>query len=238
MSGLQGILNQGQERALQGQREANAIAVHNNTIANNIADGDFNAAREALNRQGNALRKVVQMNIEDVNNQVKTNLSISEDKNAAMSAAVEAKLEVAVAKSKARYEQNVALMNNEVELQKILDARAAAVNASVEEILKSDPTVMALRAKQAELAGSENENELRKIKEELERLRRATIEVLASRYDTFANMYADTVTLAERIMQVRAGNTMVSSTRSEVNSSDIVDRTRLDAPFVPTVPDP
>ena len=153
-----------------------------------------------------------------------------------MSAAVEAKLEVAAAKSKARYEQNVALMNNEVELQKLLDARAATINASVEEILKSDPTVLTLRAKQAELAAAQNEPELRKINEQLERLRRATIEVLVSRYDTFADMYAETADLAERIMQVRAGNTMVSSTRSELNPNDIVDRTRLD--YQPSVPNP
>ncbi len=236
VSGLQGILNRSEERALQGQQEENAVRALNFQADNAIEDGNFNAAREAYNRQGSALRKVVQMNIDDVNNQVKTNLSISEDQNSAMRDALEAKLEVAKAKSKARYEQNIALMNSEQELQKILDARVAAVNASVEEILKSDPTVMALRAKQAELAGSENENELRKIKEELERLRRATIEVLASRYDTFANMYADTVTLAERIMQVRAGNTMVSSTRSELNPNEIVDRTRLD--YQPSVPNP
>ena len=233
---MQGILNRSEERALQGQQEENAVRALNFQADNAIEDGNFNAAREAYNRQGSALRKVVQMNIDDVNNQVKTNLSISEDQNSAMRDALEAKLEVAKAKSKARYEQNIALMNSEQELQKILDARVAAVNASVEEILKSDPTVMALRAKQAELAGSENENELRKIKEELERLRRATIEVLASRYDTFANMYADTVTLAERIMQVRAGNTMVSSTRSELNPNEIVDRTRLD--YQPSVPNP
>ena len=221
MSGLQGILNQGQERALQGQREENDVRALNFQAENAIAEGNFNAAREAINRQGSALRKIVEMNIDDVNNQVKRNISISEDQNSAMSDALEAKLEVAKAKSKARYEQNVALMNNEVELQKILDARAETVNASVEEVLKNDPTVMVLRAKQAELAAAENEPELRKINEQLERLRRATIEVLVSRYDTFAGMYAETAYLAERIMQVRAGNTMVSSTRSDVNPSNV-----------------
>ena len=221
MSGLQGILNQGQERALQGQREENDVRALNFQAENAIAEGNFNAAREAINRQGSALRKIVEMNIDDVNNQVKRNISISEDKNSAMSDALEAKLEVAKAKSKARYEQNVALMNNEVELQKILDARAETVNASVEEVLKNDPTVMMLRAKQAQLAAAENEPELRKINEQLERLRRATIEVLVSRYDTFAGMYAETAYLAERIMQVRAGNTMVSSTRSDVNPSNV-----------------
>lgn len=236
MSGLQGILNQGQERALQGQREENDVRALNFQAENAIADGNFNAAREAINRQGSALRKIVEMNIDDVNNQVKRNISISEDQNSAMSDALEAKLEVAKAKSKERLEMNQTLFNSEVELQKLADARAKVVTEAVSEAMNSNSLAMALQAKLNDLAGSENEPEFIETKRQLDAIKRATVESLAGIYTSFADAYTDMITLNERIQQIRAANSAVASTRSELNPSDIVDRTRLD--YQPSVPNP
>ncbi len=135
MSGLQGLLNQAQERALQGQREQNAVNSLNKQYEQDVAKGDFNAARESLNRQGNALREIVKVNVDDVNNQVNRNLSISEDENKALAVEVETALEIAKAKSEERLELNKELFNNEVELVKLAEARATTVAESVTEAM-------------------------------------------------------------------------------------------------------
>lgn len=236
MSGLQGILNQGQERALQGQREENDVLALNFQAENALADGNFNAAREAYNRQGSALRKIVEMNIDDVNNQVKRNISISEDQNSAMSDALEAKLEVAKAKSKERLEMNQTLFNSEVELQKLADARAKTVAEAVSEAMNNNPLVMPLQAKLNDLAGSENEPEFIETKRQLDAIKRATVESLAGIYTSFTDAYTDMITLNERIQQIRAANSAAASTRSELNPNDVDMETLSD--FQPSVPDP
>jgi hypothetical protein len=236
MTGLQGLLNQAQERALQGQSEQNAINRLIKQYEQDVAKGDFNAAREALNRQGNALRKIVEMNIEDINNQVNRSLSISEDENRSRKAAVEAKLEVAKAKSKERLELSKELFNNEVELQKLADARAKTVTEAISEAMNNNPLVMQLQAKLNDLAGSENEVEFRETEAQLKAIERATIAQLAGIYTSFADAYTDMITLNERIQQIRAANSAAASTRSEVNPNDVDMETLSD--FQPPVPNP
>tara|TARA_X000001388_G_scaffold77043_1_gene76215 strand:+ start:503 stop:2737 length:2235 start_codon:yes stop_codon:yes gene_type:complete len=221
MSGLQGLLNQAQERALQGQREQNAINSLNKQFEQDVAKGDFNAAREALNRQSNALREVVKMNVNDVNNQVNRNLSISEDENKALAVEVETALEVAKAKSEERLELNKELFNNEVELMKLAEARAATVAESVTEAMNKNPLAMQLQAKLRSLAGSENEVEFRETEAQLEAIERATIARLATILTGFADAYTDMITLNKRIQQIRAANTALSSTTSRLNPEDV-----------------
>ena len=221
MSGLQGLLNQAQERALQGQREQNEVNRLNQTFEQDIAKGDFNAAREALNRQGNALREVVKMNVDDVNNQVNRNISISEDENKALAAEVETALEIAKAKSEERLELNKELFNNEVELMKLAEARATTVTELVSETMNKNPLVMQLQAKLRSLAGSENEVEFRETEAQLEAIERATIAQLSGILTGFADAYTDVITLNKRIQQIRAANTALSSTTSRLNPEDV-----------------
>ena len=186
-----------------------------------VATGNFNAAREALSRQGAALREIVAANSDAVNNQVKINISASEDENKSRAAAVEQKLEVAKGKSEERLKLNEKLFTSEVELQKLADARAKTVTTMITEAMQSDPQAIALQQKLRQLSRAENPVEYDRINAELNRIKRVTIETLTSMYSAFADNYADMITLNQRIQQIRAGNTAVQSMPRRLDPNDV-----------------
>ncbi len=211
IAGARGLLTDQENRALQQQKLQNEVNVLNKTYEQEVAQGNYNAAREALIRQGQALREVVGVNADDVNNQVKVNISTSEDENSSRKAAVENALEVAKAKSKERLELNQELFRNEIELMKLAEARAETVTSLVTEYLSRNPLAMELQNKLRKLAGSENSVEYRETEEALKKIEVATMEELARRLVGFADAYGDMITLSERIQQLRAQNTAVAS---------------------------
>lgn len=221
ISGLQGILNASETRALQAQREQNEINRLNKSYEQDVAQGNYNAAREALIRQGAALREVVGINSDDVNNQVKVAISVSEDENRARQTEVETALEIAKEKSEERLELNKELFNNEIELMKLAEARAETVTAAVSEALSRNPLAMQLQNELRALAGSENTVEYKEIEAQLKAIERATIEQLAGIFTSFADAYTDMITLNQRIQQLRAQNTAVSSTPSRLNPNEV-----------------
>lgn len=221
IAGARGLLTDQENRAAQQQRIQNEINVLNKKYEQDVASGDFNAAREALIRQGQAAREVVGVNADDVNNQVKVNVSVAEDENRARKAEVESKLEVAKKRSDERLELNKELFNNEIELMKLAEARAETVTTLVSDYLSKNPMAMELQNRLRQLAGSENSVEYRETAEALKRLERATMEELARRFTTFADAYTDMITLNQRIQQLRAQNTAVSSTPSRLNPNEV-----------------
>jgi len=235
MGGLQSMLDASQERALQGQNVQNQVNVANKQYEISVAEGNFDAAREALDRQGNMLRKVVQINLDDVNNQVKRNISISEDQNKALSEEVEAKLETAKAKSEERLKINEKLFNSEVELQKLADKRAETITTLVADTMNNDIQAMELKSKLQKLSRSENRVEYDRIEGQLKKIEMATIRTLSNMYTGFADAYADMVTLNQRIQQIRAGNTALQSTPSRLDAEDV---TMEQLSYEPSVPNP
>ena len=221
MSGLQGILDDSQTRALQGQREQNAVNIENKRYEQDVAKGNFNAARDAINNQAASLRKVVSLNADDVNNQVKVNLSVAGDENQARSDALEAKLEVAKAKSEERLKLNEKLFNSEVELQKLADARAKTVTTLIAESMNNNPQAVALERQLLRLSKTENRVEYEQVETELNKIKRATIETLSGMFSSFADNYTDMITLNNRIQQIRAANTSVQSTPRRLDPSSV-----------------
>ena len=221
MSGLQGILDDSQERALQGQREQNAVNIENKRYEQDVAKGNFNAARDAINNQAASLRKVVSLNADDVNNQVKVNLSVAGDENQARSDALEAKLEVAKAKSEERLKLNEKLFNSEVELQKLADARAETVTTLIAESMNNNPQAMALERQLLKLSKTENREEYEQVEAELNRIKKATIKTLSGMFSSFADNYTDMITLNNRIQQIRAANTSVQSTPRRLDPNSV-----------------
>ena len=235
MGGLQSMLDASQERALQGQDVQNQVNVMNKKYEISVAEGNFDAAREALDRQGSMLRKVVEMNLDDVNNQVKRNVSISEDQNKALSEAVEAKLEKAKAKSEERLKTNEKLFNSEVELQKLADKRAETITTLVADAMNNDIQAMQLKSKLQKLSQSENRVDYERIEGQLKKIEMATIRTLSNMYTGFADAYADMVTLNQRIQQIRAGNTALQSTPRRLDAENV---TMEQVSYAPSVPNP
>jgi hypothetical protein len=221
LAGMQGILTRAENRALQGQREQNEVNAINKKFEQNVAEGNFNAARDALDRQGSMLREVVKINADDVNNQVKRNISMSEDENEARAKAVEQQLEIAKARSEERLKLNEKLFTSEVELQKLADARAKTVTTMITEAMQSNPQAMALERQLMQLSKTENRVEYARVEAELNKIKRATIETLTGMFTSFADNYADMVTLNRRIQQIRAANTAVQSTPDRINVDDV-----------------
>ena len=221
LAGMQGILTRAENRALQGQRETNEVNAINKKFEQDVAEGNFNAARDALDRQGSMLREVVKINADDVNNQVKRNISMSEDENEARAKAVEQQLEIAKAKSEERLKLNEKLFTSEVELQKLADARAKTVTTMITEAMQSNPQAMALERQLMQLSKTENRVEYARVEAELNKIKRATIETLTGMFTSFADNYADMVTLNKRIQQIRAANTAVGSTPDRLNVDDV-----------------
>ena len=221
LAGMQGILTRAENRALQGQRETNEVNAINKKFEQNVAEGNFNAARDALDRQGSMLREVVKINADDVNNQVKRNISMSEDENEARAKDVEQQLEIAKAKSEERLKLNEKLFTSEVELQKLADARAKTVTTMITEAMQSNPQAMALERQLMQLSKTENRVEYARVEAELNKIKRATIETLTGMFTSFADNYADMVTLNRRIQQIRAANTAVGSTPDRLNVDDV-----------------
>ncbi len=221
LAGMQGILTRAENRALQGQRETNEVNAINKKFEQNVAEGNFNAARDALDRQGSMLREVVKINADDVNNQVKRNVSMSEDENEARAKAVEQQLEIAKAKSEERLKLNEKLFTSEVELQKLADARAKTVTTMITEAMQSNPQAIALERQLMQLSKTENRVDYARVEAELNKIKRATIETLTGMFTSFADNYADMVTLNRRIQQIRAANTAVGSTPDRLNVDDV-----------------
>jgi hypothetical protein len=221
LAGMQGILTRAEDRALQGQRETNEVNAINKKFEQNVAEGNFNAAREALDRQGRVLQEVVKINADDVNNQVKRNISMSEDENESRAKAVEQQLEIAKAKSEERLKLNEKLFTSEVELQKLADARAKTVTTMITEAMQSNPQALALERQLMQLSKTENRVEYARVEAELNKIKRATIETLTGMFTSFADNYADMVTLNRRIQQIRAANTAVSSTPDRLDVDDV-----------------
>ena len=221
MSGLQGILDDSQERALQGQREQNAVNIENKRYEQDVAKGNFNAARDAINNQAASLRKVVSLNADDVNNQVKVNLSVAGDENQARSDALEAKLEVAKVKSEKRLKLNEGLFNSEIALQKLADARAETVTTLIAEAMNNNPQAMNLERQLLKLSKTENRVEYEQVEAELKRIKKATIKTLSGMFSSFADNYTDMITLNNRIQQIRAANTSVQSTPRRLDPSSV-----------------
>ena len=221
LAGMQGILTRAENRALQGQRETNEVNAINKKFEQNVAEGNFNAARDALDRQGSMLREVVKINADDVNNQVKRNISMSEDENEARAKDVEQQLEIAKAKSEERLKLNEKLFTSEVELQKLADARAKTVTTMITEAMQSNPQALALERQLMQLSKSENRVEYARVEAELNKIKRATIETLTGMFTSFADNYADMVTLNRRIQQIRAANTAVQSTPDRLNADEV-----------------
>lgn len=221
LAGMQGILTRAENRALQGQRETNEVNAINKKFEQNVAEGNFNAARDALDRQGTMLREVVKINADDVNNQVKRNISMSEDENKSRAKDVEQQLEIAKAKSEERLKLNEKLFTSEVELQKLADARAKTVTTMITEAMQNNPQAMALERQLMQLSKAENRVEYERIEAELNKIKRATIETLTGMFTSFADNYADMVTLNRRIQQIRAANTAVQSTPDRLNVDDV-----------------
>ena len=221
LAGMQGILTRAENRALQGQRETNEVNAINKKFEQDVAEGNFNAARDALDRQGSMLREVVKINADDVNNQVKRNISMSEDENEARAKDVEQQLEIAKAKSEERLKLNEKLFTSEVELQKLADARAKTVTTMITEAMQSNPQAMALERQLMQLSKTENRVEYARVEAELNKIKRATIETLTGMFTSFADNYADMVTLNRRIQQIRAANTAVGSTPDRLNVDDV-----------------
>jgi len=221
LAGMQGILTRAENRALQGQRETNEVNAINKKFEQNVAEGNFNAARDALDRQGTMLREVVKINADDVNNQVKRNISMSEDENKSRAKDVEQQLEIAKAKSEERLKLNEKLFTSEVELQKLADARAKTVTTMITEAMQSNPQALALERQLMQLSKTENRVEYARVEAELNKIKRATIETLTGMFTSFADNYADMVTLNRRIQQIRAANTAVSSTPDRLDVDDV-----------------
>jgi len=221
LAGMQGILTRAENRALQGQRETNEVNAINKKFEQNVAEGNFNAARDALDRQGSMLREVVKINADDVNNQVKRNISMSEDENKSRAKDVEQQLEIAKAKSEERLKLNEKLFTSEVELQKLADARAKTVTTMITEAMQSNPQALALERQLMQLSKAENRVEYARVEGELNKIKRATIETLTSMFTSFADNYADMVTLNRRIQQIRAANTAVQSTTDRLTADEV-----------------
>jgi hypothetical protein len=221
LAGMQGILTRAENRALQGQRETNEVNAINKKFEQNVAEGNFNAARDALDRQGSMLREVVKINADDVNNQVKRNISMSEDENKARAKDVEQQLEIAKAKSEERLKLNEKLFTSEVELQKLADARAKTVTTMITEAMQSNPQALALERQLMQLSKTENRVDYARVEAELNKIKRATIETLTSMFTSFADNYADMVTLNRRIQQIRAANTAVQSTTDRLTADEV-----------------
>jgi hypothetical protein len=217
IAGARGLLTDQENRASQQQKLQNEVNLLNKEYEQNVETGKYNAAREALIRQGQAAREVVEVNADDVNNQVKVNISVSEDENKARKAAVENKLEVAKKRSDERLELNKELFTNEVKLMELAEARAKSLSEMVTTQLSSSPLAMELQNKLRKLSRSENPTEYAETEAALKELERVTIEELIRRHDFFTDIYADVITLSDRIQQLRAQNTAVASAPSRMN---------------------
>ena len=221
LSGMRGLLADQETRALQGQDQQNKINIENKKYEVAVAKGNFAAARDALNREGAALVQVVKINSDDINNEVKRNISISEDANKAQSDELEALLGKAKARSDERLQINKDLFNSEVELLKLAEKRAETVANAVYAAMEDSPEANALRQKLIELAGSETEPEYKKAEAALKSLERLTIARLSTIFTSFRDSYADMISLNQRIQQIRAQNTSVQSTRTQLNPEEV-----------------
>jgi hypothetical protein len=106
---------------------------------------------------------------------------------------------------------NEKLFTSEVELQKLADARASTVTTLIAEAMQNNPQAVTLERQLMAMSKAENPVEYARIETELNRIKRATIETLAGMFTSFADNYADMITLNQRIQQIRAGNTAIQS---------------------------
>ena len=225
MAGAKGLLADQDTRALQGQREQNAINMLNKEYEQSVSDGDFKAARDALTRKGAALVEVVRTEQYDVDNQVKTNLQLSREENEARKAKVEAELKAAKIRTDARTANNELLLSNEVELTKMLETRRKNVADTVLATMEQNPLVLRLNEQLLELSDAENSEEAKRIKGEIAKIRLATIEVLIGAYSGFADDYASMVGLEQRITQLQKANTALGSSGTRVDPNEVDVRT-------------
>ena len=225
MLGAKGLLDDQNTRALQGQREQNDINMLNKEYEQSVSDGDFKAARDALTRKGAALVEVVRTNQYDVNNQVKTNLQLSEEQNKARKAEVEANLEAAKIRIDERTANNKLLLESERDLTKILETRRENVNEAVTAAMDQNPLVLRLEEQLLKLSDAENSEEAKRIKGEINKIKLATIEVLIGAYSGFADDYASMVGLEQRITQLQKANTALGSSGTRVDPNEVEVRT-------------
>ena len=87
--------------------------------------------------------------------------------------------------------------------------------------MEDSPEANALRQKLIELAGSETEPEYKKAEAALKSLERLTIARLSTIFTSFRDSYADMISLNQRIQQIRAQNTSVQSTRTQLNPEEV-----------------
>ena len=146
---------------------------------------------------------------------------MSEDENKSRAKDVEQQLEIAKAKSEERLKLNEKLFTSEVELQKLADARAKTVTTMITEAMQSNPQALALERQLMQLSKTENRVEYARVEGELNKIKRATIETLTGMFTSFADNYADMVTLNRRIQQIRAANTAVQSTPDRLTADEV-----------------
>jgi hypothetical protein len=204
IAGARGLLTDQENRARQQQKLQNEVNVLNKTYEQEVSKGNYNAAREALIRQGQALREVVGVNADDVNNQVKVAISVSEDENESRKAAVERALEAATERSKAFHDRIENLSKNRNELIKMRDERAKVVYEAIATQMAQNPLIMSLSNELRNLSEAENPVKYAEIERQLDALRRTITEELVLMYDIFADAYGSMNELNLRIQELDA----------------------------------
>ena len=223
MSGIQGRIDDAEARALQNQQLQTQANIEMFKYKDSVSKGNFDAAREALDREGALLNSVIRSEVADISNQTKLNISEAEETNKAKKQAIENEIEIAKKRSDEALEINKALFNNEIELLKMLETRAKNVNEMIQAALVTDPLAMELRGRLSELAGSENDPEYRKLEAQIKKLELATIQELSRRYGVFTSAYGDMLSLYQRVQQIRAQNTMLPGMSTLLSPDDVID---------------
>ena len=221
LSGMRGLLADQETRALQGQAETNKINIANFNYKTAISENDFKAAAGAIRDQNASLRKVVEINSADVNNQVKINLQNSEEENKAKKARIEQQLAKAIAQQDAEHANNELLMTSETELTKLLEEREKSVREVVALAMVDDPLAREINAKLAKLANKgETGPQVEELVDELNELKQQFTMALIETVDGFGNNFARMTALKRRIAQLQEANSMLGGTLSD-NDDDI-----------------
>ena len=216
LSGMRGLLADQETRALQGQAETNKINIANFNYKTAISENDFKAAAGAIRDQNASLRKVVEINSADVNNQVKINLQNTEEENKAKKARIEQQLAKAIAQQDAEHANNELLMTSETELTKLLEEREKSVREVVALAMVDDPLAREINSKLADLARKgETGPQVEKLVDELNELKQQFTLALIETVDGFGNNFARMTALRRRIAQFQEANSMLGGTLSD-----------------------
>jgi hypothetical protein len=182
-----------------------------------VVQGNFTAARDALNRDSDARNTFVKSNMTEFNSQVNVAISEAEDENAARKAGVENQIDIAAKKSEERLSKNKALMESQDRLVTLLEEQRTKLRTDIKDVMLNNPEVLALQDELTRLAGTENKAAADKVKARLNDIFEATKITYGG---FFADAFGELFALEKLVAQRGGGNSMTNNLPSALDPND------------------